>query len=124
MTLNLSKTCLGRQAGKNKKVTKKKLDNSSERKELNDSIKLLVDYATERGSSGARFYYSNISKMINKLVGVESKANATKQELSLIKLLESSTRGAILSGLSYKRHYKDIYKDVKHRMQTLIEMCA
>ena len=118
MTLNLSKT-------KKNKVTKRvRLKKGAERKELNDSIKLLVDYATERGSSGARFYYSNISKMINKLAGVESKANATKQELSVIKLLESSTRGAILSGLSYRRHYKDIYKDVKHRMQTLIEMCA
>lgn len=115
MTLNLVKTGT-------KRTKRVRLKKGAERKELNDSIKMLVDYATFSGSKSAHFYYANISKLINKMAGVDSKATATKYQMSVIKLLESATRGAILSGLAKGSYYKDIYSDVKTRIINLMEL--
>ena len=114
MTLNL--------IYKSKKKDKASKENEiSGRRRLTDSIYLLVSYAEIHGSKGAKFYYSNISKLINSCAGITDKENITKYQISMIEVFQSAIIGEISKGIYMRKHYKAIYQDIKSKLTKLAE---
>lgn len=104
--------------------TKEKTSREKEvksRRRLTDSIYLLVSYAEIHGSKGAKFYYSNISKLINSCAGITDKDDITKYQMSMIEVFESAAIGEISKGIYRRKHYKEIYKDIKAKLNMLKE---
>lgn len=82
-----------------------------------DAIKSLVEYATANGASKAEWYYANITKMTNSLLGIKA---GTRDKLDSIKLkqlgvVETIVELAIRDGLNNGLDYQDIYKLAKER---------
>ena len=121
MTLNLSKTCLGRQAKTRTKEKTSREKETNSRRRLTDSIHLLVSYAEIHGSKGAKFYYANISKLINSCAGITNKDDITKYQKSIVETLESATIGEISKGIYKRKHYKEIYQCIKDKLNVLKE---
>jgi len=98
------------------------------RKQTTDMMKQFVDYAKEQGSSNANFYYQNISKMLNGMLFiVEGKFKNLREVMSIQQLMTISSAEQIVdkglqAGMSHKKYYKEIYKDVKERVETFAEL--
>ena len=98
-----------------------RLDGKQVRRMETDNIKLMVDYATANGSQNADNYYSIITRLTNKLAGIEK---GTRDELSVeqlqrISMLENMVSLAVRDGINANLHYKEIYKLVKVRTEGL-----
>jgi len=99
-----------------------------ERLNLTDTIKDFVEYATAQGSSSAKMYYANITKMEYKALELIEKADnkingnfrdaLSCTELGHLITAESIARGAIEKGMKQKMHYKDIYQLAKYEVET------
>lgn len=99
-----------------------------ERLSLTDVIKEFVEYATNQGSSSAKMYYMNITKMEYKALELVEKATAnlgddfrstlSSTELGHLITAESIARGAIAKGMERKLHYKDIYQLAKKEVES------
>jgi len=98
------------------------------RKQTTDMVQQFVEYATEQGSSNANFYYQNISKMLNGMLFiVEGKFKNLREVMSIQQLMTISSAEQIVdkglqAGMSHKKYYKEIYKDVKVRVETFAEL--
>lgn len=99
-----------------------RLDGKQVRRLETDAIKSLVEYATAHGSSKAEMYYSNITKMTNKALGVEAKQRdfMDVRQLQLLKIAETLVEIAIRDGIGAKLEYKDIYRLCKDRVSDII----
>lgn len=98
-----------------------RLEGKKIRRQETDSIKLLVDYASAAGSKSASMYYSSITKMTNKILGIEAGQRDTLNEDQLKQLtaIETIVDLAIRDGLRAELEYKDIYKLAKLRCEEL-----
>lgn len=93
------------------------------RKKETDSIKLLVDYATDNGSKSANRYYVAVTSMTNKLLGVESNSrdSLSADQLQQIAILEGVVDIAIRDGVKAEMPYKDIYHLAKDRASHVVQ---
>lgn len=98
-----------------------RIEGKAVRRTETDAIKSLVEYATAKGSSNANMYYANITKMTNKLLGIESgqRDNLDHKALQQIKVAETIVEIAIRDGLKAELPYKEIYKLCKDRVSSI-----
>lgn len=93
------------------------------RLELTDTIKNFVDYATSQGSQNSKRYYSNITKMEYKALGLiaeeKPKLRDTLNLLELHQLIlaEDLVKRQIEKYMIEKLHYKEIYSLVKQDIE-------
>lgn len=85
------------------------------RRELTDSIKEFVEKAKEQGSTHADWYYSNISKLVNKALDTKEKNRDESSSGQLIKTMfvEETMREELNDSLDEDIDYKDIYQHLK-----------
>lgn len=87
----------------------------TQRLELTDTIKEFVDYATSQGSTSAKRYYGNITKMEYKALNFiqlgKPKLRETLDTLELYQLLlaEDICKRSIKKNMENDCHYKEIY---------------
>lgn len=91
------------------------------RKEETDIIKRLVEYAKEQGSGHADMLYVTYTKLANKMAGITSRDTATNAQLNDLSTMERLIAKVVLDGMAEGKHYKDIYKESKQRLETVKE---
>ena len=98
-----------------------RIEGKAVRRTETDAIKSLVEYATAKGSSNANMYYSDITRMTNSLLGIDSGKRETLDHRTLqqIKIAETIVEMAIRDGLKAELPYKDIYKLCKERVSSI-----
>lgn len=89
------------------------------RKEETDIIKQLVEYAKSQGSSHADMLYRTYTKLANRVVGVTDRDAATNAQLNDLSTMERLIAKVVLDGMAEGKHYKQIYKDSKERLETV-----
>ena len=87
------------------------------RKAETDIIKKLVEYAKEQGSTHADKLYVTYTKLANRIIGVDHRENATTMQLNNLTLAEHIILNVIQNGIAASKHYKQIYKDSKERLE-------
>lgn len=87
------------------------------RKVETDVLKQLVEYAEEQGSLHSDKMYVAYTKLANKICGISGRDNATAQQLSSLTVAENIILHCIQAGIDENKHYKDIYKDCKNRLE-------
>lgn len=89
-----------------------------------DAIQELVPYAIEQGSKNSGMLYTNYSKLVNNLVGIEanSRDKANYKTLINIRNLEDLFTNIMREAMENKIYYKEIYKICKARGQELINL--
>ena len=92
------------------------------RKAETDTIQKLVEYAEEQGSSHAEMLYMVYSKLANKMAGVNKRDEATVMQLNNLSLMENIILHEIDLGIMQGKHYKEIYKDCKKRLETVKDL--
>ncbi|MDF2608947.1 MAG: phage regulatory protein rha family [Lachnospiraceae bacterium] len=88
------------------------------RKAETDTIQKLVDYAKCQGSEHADMLYITYSKLANSITGIKKRDDATISQLNNLELVENIILHVIDAGIMADRHYKEIYKDCKSRLDT------
>lgn len=99
-----------------------RIEGKEARKSTTQTIKSLVEYAGCQGSKSAEKYYMNITKMTNKMLGIEAgqRDNLDVSVLRQITAAEAVIDIAIRDGLKAQLHYKEIYKLAKDRVQGML----
>lgn len=92
------------------------------RKAETDTIQKLVEYAKLQGSTHADMLYMTYSKLANKMAGIQSRDEATVMQLNNLSLMENIILHVIDTGILTGKHYKDIYKDCKKRLETVKDL--
>lgn len=92
------------------------------RKSETDTIKRLVEYAKEQGSTHSEMLYTVYSKLANSMAGIKSRDEATRRELNNLSLMEHIILCEIDKGIVANKPYKEIYKDCKERLETVKEL--
>ena len=98
------------------------------RKNTTDAMQDFVEYAKSQGSGSPDRYYGNITKMMNGLLFiVEGKFKNLREVMSVHQLMTVSSAEQIIDrglrdGMSRKKFYKDIYKDVRDRVMIFAEL--
>lgn len=98
------------------------------RLELTDTIKDFVEYATEQGSKNANRYYSNITKMEYKALGLmQEKIPKLREVLDTMELFqlimaEDLVKRQIKKYMVEKLHYKEIYLLVKTDLERYVNV--
>ena len=87
------------------------------RKAETDVLKQLVEYAEEQGSLHSDKMYVAYTKLTNKICGISGRDNATAQQLSSLTVAENIILHCIQACIDENKHYKDIYKDCKKRLE-------
>lgn len=89
-----------------------------------DQIALFIDYATKQGSSNAKMYYVNFSKVMNKALGVNAgeRELMTLDMLVLVSTLENQIMHKVKEGMNKNLFYKDIFQEVKGKVNLLTEI--
>ena len=82
-----------------------------------DVIKNLVEYAKEQGSTHSDKLYMTYTNLANKMSGVSDRDKATITQLNNLSLMENIILNCIQSGIALDKHYKEIYKDCKRRLE-------
>lgn len=95
-----------------------------QRKNITDSIKQFVMYAQAQGSRGAIFYYTNITKCVNKAFGIEDRDEAGEDVLALLAVAEIVAERVLLEGMSAQLPYKSIYEGIKQQITIFAAMVA
>lgn len=87
-----------------------------------DSIKLLVDYASAKGSKSADRYFANVTKMTNDLLGIQAGQRDTlnSDQLKKLSAVETIVDLAIRDGVRAEMEYKEIYQLAKVRAGALV----
>lgn len=83
------------------------------RKQETDAIKLLVNYASGQGSQNANRYYSSLSKLADKTVGIEDRETATIEQLGALALVENIITKCIHEGIELQKSYKNTYQELE-----------
>jgi Rha family phage regulatory protein len=92
------------------------------RKAETDTIQKLVEYAKKQGSGHAEMLYMTYSKLANKMAGVKKRDEATVKQLNDLSLMENIILHEIDLGIIKRKHYKEIYKDCKNRLETVKDL--
>ena len=92
------------------------------RKDETNVIKQLVEYAKDQGSEHAEMLYLTYTKLANKIVGVKNRETASFIQLNNLSTTETIIAGAVIDGMIEHKHYKDIYKESKTRVETFMKM--
>lgn len=92
------------------------------RKEETDTIKNLVEYAKEQGSTHSDKLYMVYSRLADKFAGIQRRETATVEQLNLLRMLENIALHMMQNGMDAGQGYKDIYKDTKKRFETFAQM--
>jgi len=98
------------------------------RKQTTDAMKDFTEYAKTQGSKSPGMYYVNITKMVNGMLFiVEGKFKnlremMTTQQLMTVSSAEQIIDRGLKDGMSRKKFYKEIYKDVKSRVFQFSEL--
>lgn len=92
------------------------------RKAETDTIQKLVEYAKEQGSEHSEMLYMTYSKLANKMAGVNKRDEATVKQLNDLSLMENIILHIIDTGIMAQKHYKQIYQDCKHRLETVKDL--
>ena len=92
------------------------------RKAETDTIKKLVEYAKEQGSTHSDKLYVTYTKLANRIAGVDHRDNATVMQLNNISLAENIILHIIDTGILTGKHYKEIYKECRKRLETVSEL--
>lgn len=101
-----------------------RIEGKAVRRTETDAIKDLVQYATAHGSSNAKMYYANITKMTNAALGIEAGQRdfLDHKTLQQIKVAETIVEIAIRDGLKANLEYKEIYKLCKDRVSSIAKV--
>ena len=101
-----------------------RMEGKRARLEETSAIKELVQYATDQGSQSAKMYYVNITKMTNKLLGIEAGKRDTlpADVLAKIGMVEKMVDITLRDGMKAGLPYKQIYELAKERSQQLIPL--
>ena len=97
------------------------------RRDLTDVIKIMIEYAKYQGSKNSDQYYQLFSKMVNKILGIETTSRpGTRDSLEILKqnylsIAEELCRMAINDGIKEGVYYKDIYQIAKGRVEAIAE---
>lgn len=89
------------------------------RRQEADTIKRLVDYATAQGSRNAARYYTTLSKLADRTVGIAERDKAQVVQLTALLLVEKVIAREITAGIEAERPYKEIYSAVKDRLASV-----
>jgi len=100
---------------------------------LTDEVKTFIEYAKNQGANekGANMYYSNITKMEYKALGLIEKNEKiskdfrnTLDSMDLHNLLaaENVARKALMDGMQQELHYKDIFQLAKNNVTQLADI--
>lgn len=89
------------------------------RKDETNVIQKLVDYAKEQGSGHADMLYMTYTKLANKMVGITNRDTATNAQLNDLSTMERLIAKVVIDGMAQGKHYKQIYKDSKERLETV-----
>lgn len=92
------------------------------RKSETDMLKKLVEYAESQGSTHANMLYVTYTKLVNKLVGVKTRADADYRQLGDLMYLERIILNTIDEGISKENDYHEIYQECKKRCELVSEM--
>lgn len=84
-----------------------------------DTIKKLVEYAKEQGSTHADMLYMTYSKLANKMAGISKRDEASIIQLNNLSMIENIILRLIEEGIKVNKHYKQIYQDCKERILTV-----
>jgi len=96
------------------------------RAEYTDTIKEFVEYATKQGSSHAKTYYANLTKMEYKALRFLEKSEKVPSnfrnildslQLSQLMLAELLAEETIREGMEDERHYKEIFLLAKQAVE-------
>ena len=87
------------------------------RKAETGTIKKLVEYAKNQGSTHADKLYLTYSKLANKVAGITDRDKATISQLNNLSLIENIILHVVGSGILTDKHYKEIYQDCKKRLE-------
>ena len=92
------------------------------RKVETDAIQKLVSYAQEQGSNHAEMLYATYTRLANKMAGISKRDEATVMQLNNLSLMENIILHEIDMGIMKGKHYKEIYKDCKERLETVKDL--
>ena len=87
------------------------------RKSETETIKKLIEYAKEQGSTHADKLYVTYSKLANSVSGITNREQATISQLNTLSLIENIIIHTIESGIIADKYYKDIFQDCKKRLE-------
>ena len=84
----------------------------------------LVQYAKAKGSENSDKYYMNITKMTNKLLGIEAgqRDSLDHKTLQQISVAETIVSIAISDGINAELPYPEIYKLCKERVSEIAQL--
>ena len=99
-----------------------RMDGKAVRQAETGAIADLVEYAKARGSKSADAYFANVTKMTNKLLGIESgqRDSLDARQLNDVAILERIVANAISDGISAKMYYKEVYQLAKARCSMVL----
>lgn len=92
------------------------------RKAETDTIQKLVEYAKEQGSEHSDKLYITYTRLANSMAGITKREESTTEQLNTLSLMENIILHVIDMGILAQKHYKDIYKDCKARMETVKDL--
>jgi len=98
------------------------------RKQTTDAMQGFVEYSRGQGSKNPERYYANITRMVNGLLFiVDGKFKNLREVMSVQQLMTVSSAEQIierglLDGMSRKKFYKEIYKDIKARVMVFADL--
>ncbi len=93
-----------------------------------NEIKRFVQYCQDNGSTNAKTYYCNLTKMVNKTMYEFTGSFKNLRDVMTTRQLEDTyfhdniVRRALSEGMAANMDYHDIYQMVKSRIMTLAEM--
>ena len=92
------------------------------RKAETDTIQKLVEYAKDQGSEHSDKLYITYTRLANSMAGITKREESTTEQLNTLSLMENIILHVIDMGILAQKHYKDIYKDCKARMETVKDL--
>jgi Rha family phage regulatory protein len=92
------------------------------RKAETDTLKKLVELAKEQGSEHSEMLYLTYSKLANKMAGITNRDEATVKQLNELSLVENIILHVIDMGIFANKHYKEIYRDCKVRLEAVSDL--
>ena len=92
------------------------------RKAETDTIQKLVEYAKGQGSSHAEMLYMTYSRLANKMAGINKRDEATVMQLNNLSLMENVILHEVDLGIMQGKHYQEIYRDCKKRLEAVKDL--
>ncbi len=92
------------------------------RRDETDEIKELIAYAEGQGSTHADMMYVTYSKLVKKMLGIDSRETADTLTLSRAAEMERIIRHVIQDGIAAGENYKAIYQAAKARLAAYSEI--